>query len=574
MHSDSRLAYEGANVISAAWSDLFDRFQIVTRRARYRFVERDWQGIATDHVQRLDLYSEFVTRAERDIRSLLGDRLKSRDVWIGMRAVYSGVVHRGDTWELAETFFNSITRRIFTTVGVDPRIEFVASDYDSPPIGPTRGLTNRFDTGTTGTKVQNVIDLSGLSGLFADLEVDVERVASRLDHRADQLGTDAVTSIEMLATVFYRGSSAYLVGSMTCGTKSTPMALALVHEQSGVAVDAVLTTENELSVLFSFTRSYFHVAVSQPHDMVSYLAELMPRKRRAELFIALGFSKHGKTELFREIRGHLDTSDDRFELAAGVPGLVMVVFTLPGFDVVFKIIRDRFGEPKRITRDRVLNRYRLVFRHDRAGRLIDAQEYEHLSFPVERFDPELLDVLLDACGRTVKVEDGTVTIGHSYVERRVTPLDIYIDHFAGSAAADAAIIDYGQAIRDLAASGIFPGDLLLKNFGVTRHGRVVFYDYDELTTLDECTFRYLPVSDDPLDEIAGQPWFSVGPHDVFPEEFSRFLGLSPHLLALLEAKHNAIFDAAAWKEWQRCVADGERIEVFPYTNEQRVAAKV
>jgi isocitrate dehydrogenase kinase/phosphatase len=296
----------------------------------------------------------------------------------------------------------------------------------------------------------------------------------------------------------------------------------------------------------------------------------MPRKRRAELFISLGFNKHGKTELFRELMAHLGSSNDRFEMADGVPGLVMVVFTLPGFDVVFKVIRDRFGAPKQITRDRVMNRYRLVFRHDRAGRLVDAQEYEHLSFAAHRFDPALLDQLLEACARTVVRDGDTVHIAHAYVERRVTPLDLYVQAYVGSAA-EAAIIDYGRAIKDLAASGIFPGDMLLKNFGVTRHGRVVFYDYDELTTLDECTFRRLPMSDDPYDDMAAEPWFSTGPGDVFPEEFETFLGLSGRLGDVFRAHHSDIFEASAWREWQQRVAEGDRLEVFPYTREQRLA---
>ena len=570
MYSDSRLANEGAQVIAGAWRDLYDRFLIVTRRARHRFLESDWDGIATDHVERLDLYAEFAARVEIDIRTLLGDRLESRDVWIGMRAVYSGLNRESNAWEVAETFFNSITRRIFTTVGVDPQIEFVSSDYPAPSEPAGHGLTKRHVGGDTGDKLLAVLEQSELAAAFADLGGDIRRAAARLDERADQMGTRGVTEIDVLDSVFYRGSGAYIVGSMSCGSASTPVALALLNSDDGVRIDAVLSSENELSILFSFTRSYFHVAVTRPHDVVDYLGRLLPRKRRAELFTALGFSKHGKTELFRELRTHMDASPDRFEMAPGVAGLVMVVFTLPGFDVVFKVIRDRFGAPKQITRDRVMNRYRLVFRHDRAGRLVDAQEYEHLSFPADRFDPAVLATLLETCSRTVQLEGDTVNISHAYVERRVIPLDVYIDQFSKSSAVEAAIVDYGQAIRDLAASGIFPGDMLLKNFGVTRHGRVVFYDYDELTTLDECTFRRLPVSDDPLDEMSAQPWFSVGPGDIFPEEFATFLGLSPELRSVFEAHHSEVFEASAWQEWQRCGAEGDRIDIFPYTGRQRL----
>lgn len=570
MHSDSRLANEGAHLIAASWAAFFDRFAIITRRARHRFLERDWRHMSDDHVERLDLYTAFVNRTEADIRRLLGGRLESDVVWIGMKAVYSGLVHLRDDWELAETFFNSITRRVFATVGVDPRIEFVKSDYQSRAPGPIGQIVDHHEGGSPESLVARAMSTAGFADHFADLEGDSRMAASLLVERADQMGESRVDRLEMLRTVFYRGSGAYVVGRMWVGSEWSPIAFSLLNGPEGVRVDAVLTTENQLSILFSFTRSYFHAATERPRQMVDFLAELMPRKRRAELFISLGFNKHGKTELFRELRRHLESSSDRFEMAAGVQGLVMVVFTLPGFDVVFKVIRDRFGAPKQITRDRVMNRYRLVFRHDRAGRLVDAQEYEHLSFPADRFRPELLDILLEQCARTVSRDGDTVNIGHAYVERRVTPLDVYVSEYGG-AAGRAAIIDYGQAIKDLAASGIFPGDMLLKNFGVTRHGRVVFYDYDELSTLDECTFRTIPTSDDPYEDMSAEPWFSVGPGDVFPEEFSTFLGLSEELRATFDRHHGDIFEASAWREWQQRVARGEQLEVFPYTDDQRVA---
>ena len=569
MASDSRLANEGAHLIAASWASFFDRFAIITRRARLRFLERDWRHMSDDHVERLELYTAFVDRTEADIRRLLGDRLESEVVWVGMKAVYSGLVSVRDDWELAETFFNSITRRIFATVGVDPKLEFVESDHDSRAPGPIAGIVEHHRGTDAAELVSEAMDAAGFAEHFADLDGDAEQASRLLLGRADQMGSTEVVGLELLRTVFYRGSAAYLVGRMWTPDDWSPVAFSLMNEPGGIRIDAVLTTENQLSILFSFTRSYFHAAAGRPRQIVDFLGELMPRKRRAELFISLGFNKHGKTELYRELMQHLSGSSDRFELAAGVPGLVMVVFTLPGFDVVFKVIRDKFGAPKQITRDRVMNRYRLVFRHDRAGRLVDAQEYEHLTFRADRFQPDLLEVLLEHCSRTVSRTGDMVHIAHAYVERRVTPLDVYIGRH-GPAAGRAAIIDYGQAIKDLAAGGIFPGDMLLKNFGVTRHGRVVFYDYDELSTLDECTFRTMPVSDDPYDELSAEPWFSVGPDDVFPEEFRTFLGLSDELRAAFERHHGEIFEAEAWREWQRRVGRGERMEVFPYTDEQRI----
>jgi isocitrate dehydrogenase kinase/phosphatase len=345
----------------------------------------------------------------------------------------------------------------------------------------------------------------------------------------------------------------------------------VLNPPEGPAVDAVLLTENQVSILFSFTRAYFHVDVERPHDLVDFLRSLMPRKRLAELYTSLGYHKHGKTVLYRELIHHLARSGEVFERARGAEGLVMTVFTMPGFDVVFKVINDTFPSPKMTTPERVRGRYRLVFRHDRVGRLVDAQEFELLEFGRDRFSPELLAKLEEDCTAAVSVEEDRVVVRHAYVERRVIPLDIYVRE-ADSAAAGAAMLDYGTCIEELAAAGIFPGYLLLKNFGVTRHGRVVFYDYDELARLEDCRFRALPQPRSPEEEMAAEPWFAVGPDDVFPEEFRRFVGIEGAPRASFEAAHGQIFDPAWWRSMQDRVRAGELIPVFPYEPGARLAS--
>jgi isocitrate dehydrogenase kinase/phosphatase len=295
----------------------------------------------------------------------------------------------------------------------------------------------------------------------------------------------------------------------------------------------------------------------------------MPRKRIAELYIAIGFHKHGKTELYRDLLAHLHTTDDRFELAAGTPGLVMIVFTMPGYDVVVKIIRDRFPASKSVTRRQVMRQYRLVFRHDRAGRLVEAQEFEHLKFDRARFTEELLDELAGEATGTVEIGESDVVVHHAYVERRVTPLDVYV-RMAGKEAARVATADFGQAIKDLAATDVFPGDLLPKNFGVTRHGRVVCYDYDELSLLTELSFRDMPTSDSYDDELSDDAWFGAGPRDVFPEEFPRFISLPAELKAALEASHRDLYERSFWTEMQERIQAGELVDIFPYLADRRL----
>jgi len=247
--------------------------------------------------------------------------------------------------------------------------------------------------------------------------------------------------------------------------------------------------------------------------------------------------------------------------------MVMAVFTMPGYDVVFKVIRDRFGPAKSVTREQVKGRYQFVFEHDRAGRLVDVQEYELLEFAKSRFEPSLLEELLDECSENVTLRGSDVVIRHLYTERRVVPLNLFIRE-APEERAREAVLDFGRALRDLAATNVFPGDLLVKNFGVTRHGRVVFYDYDELCAVTDCDFRELPEEDG--DGGGDGPSFYVGPRDVFPEEFLTFLGFPAPLRRLFAESHGDLLAPRFWNEMKRRHLAGELLDLYPYPPERRL----
>jgi isocitrate dehydrogenase kinase/phosphatase len=354
-----------------------------------------------------------------------------------------------------------------------------------------------------------------------------------------------------------------VIGRIVDGQRVMPLVLAIHHQPRGLYLGAILTDPDDVSILFSYTHSEFVVRLPDPAGIIGFIRSLIPHRRLSELYNAVGFRKHGKTELYRDLARHLAETDDRFVYAPGIPGLVMIVFTLTGYDLVFKVMRDRFPPQKTITRDQVRAGYAIVSRHDRAGRLIDANEFRKLAFSVDRFAPDLLAELRDEAGRTVSVVGDQVRFDDVYVERQVTPLDLYL-RGADHEEAVAAMVDYGTAIKNLAATNIFPGDMLIKNFGVTRRGRVVFYDYDELSLLTECNFREIPETDDADDELAAAPWFGVGKGDIFPEELRSFLGVRPELRAAFEERHGDLYGTAFWRRVQDRISRGESIEIFPY----------
>lgn len=529
--------------------------------------------MAADAKLRLSVRTGAVDTMLDDIRRLLGDRLEDRLVWVSAKAVFSGLIEQRDDWELAETFFNSATRKVFATVGVDGEIEFVHSDHASPPKPADTAVFRRYEADSWLSLIEAVVrDHSELALLEQALRDGAAAAATRLQDHCASLKVDCRPTADVVTTPFFRGERAYLVGRVPvpgASPKWLPLVLCFHHDDGKLGIDAILVDEADVRLLFSFTRSYFHVDAPRPYDLVQFLKSVMPHKSRAEIYIAIGFHKHGKTELYRHALRHLATSSDCYQRAAGARGLVMAVFTMPSYPVVFKIIKDVCEYPKDCTRREVIDHYRLVFEHDRAGRLIDAQEYEYLALARRRFAPEMLDELLAVAANSVRVEGEQVVIKHCYAERRVTPLDVYVRQ-AAPAAARAAIIDYGQAIKELAVTNLFPGDLLLKNFGVTRQGRVVFYDYDEVRLLTTCRFYHLPRADDAAWETAGEPWFGVAEGDVFPEEFIHFLGLPPELQDLFCQYHGDLLTPEYWLDVQCRLNRGELFHVPPYADVNRL----
>ena len=563
--TDSRLASLGASMIASAYARYQKKRRRIDERAKTRFEQGEWAATQADSVEKLELYRIVIGEVVDEIRALMKERIHESQLWMGIKAVFSSQIAERHDWELAETFFNSVTRRIFTTVGVDPQIEFVDTDFETPPTKAGGVEYSIYENNRSLPElIETILDDYPFAAEYEDRQRDVSLITARVEESLS--GLELPTHVEravMLKPVFYRGRAAYLVGRILVGGQELPFVIGLDNPRGTIVVDAVILDENLASILFSFAYSYFRVLTDRPHDVVEFLKGIMPLKRPAELYISLGYNKHGKTELYRDLLHHLANSSDRFEIAEGVPGMVMIVFTMPGYDLVFKVIRDRFAKPKDVTRRQVMEKYRLVFRHDRAGRLIDAQEFEHLKFRRERFSASLLADLTREAAKSVEVTEEHVIIRHAYIERRLVPLNLYVNN-VDEESGRAAIRDYGQAIKDLMATNIFPGDLLLKNFGVTRHGRVVFYDYDELCLLTDCKFRRIPPAQAVEDEMAAETWFSVGDHDVFPEQFPELLGLSGALREEFLALHRDLFDVELWRKMQKCHRDGNLIRIFPY----------
>ena len=563
------LARDCARAMRDAFEDYHIRFRVAARRAARHFRACDWPAVRDGASDRLRFYSRSVDHAIASVVRRARDAASDRGLWMAMRDEYASLVEGRLDREIAATFFSSVTRRRFGTTGVDHEIEF-GQPWPPELVARADEGTTRWCDGRMGSQALAGLLLGIFGHGLADPIGDAARVGDAIARAArGAFGDDRVDGAEMLTSPFYRNKGAYLVGRLHRGNRRLPLVLALLAEDDGIVVDAVLTSSDEISVVFGFAWTYFNVDVQCPAAIVAFLSELMPLKRIDELYTSIGYNKHGKTELYRTIVRHLDARGATFEEAPGVKGLVMSVFTLPSLNIVLKIIKDRIGAPKRTTRQHVVDRYRRVFLSDRVGRLADAQLFQGLALPRRCFSTRLFDELRSVAPSVVHGDNERVILEHVYTERRVRPLNLYLQEVDGSAA-EAAVIDYGQAIKDLAAANIFPGDLLLKNFGVTRHGRVIFYDYDELMPLTECRFRPFPTPRSIDDELSAEPWYSVGEHDVFPEEFAPFMVPAGSLRDAFLDAHAELLDPDWWCAVQERVSAGELVDTFPYPAERRL----
>ncbi len=576
-------ARQGAALIHAGFTQYNQQFRAITQRARSRFEQRQWPQQQTDLVERIELYDSHIAETSQRLVETLGEHVSRRDIWEAIKPAFEASIASQLDQELYKTWFNTLTRRFFKTRGVDAAIEFVALDIEPTDRikHPVARLAYSVSEDLPDLFRRILLDTS-FSVPYAHIDVCADVAAEALRTQLASWGERPARAVELLETRFYRERRAYLVGRVFGESEYTPFVIALANRDHGVVIDAVITQRADIAQLFGFTRSYFLADFETVGDAVVFLKTLLPKKAVDEWFAVLGRLKQAKTERYRLFFRHLEkTASERsgadassnvieqFVHAPGERGMVMAVFHLPSYPLVFKLIRDRFAPVKTMARSDVMAKYQLVFKHDRAGRLVDAQEFRHLRFPRRQFEQSLLTELVEGCRESVFEDGDDIVLMHCYVERYLRPLNLFVKETTPELAMR-ALLDYAQSIKDLAMSNIFPGDLLLKNFGVSRHGRAIFYDYDELCMVSECRFRQLPQPSDNDEEMHHGAWYYVADNDVFPEQFPRFLGLTAEQERILIDTHGEIFDVRWWLALQERFRLGTPPEIAPYAAHLRL----
>ncbi|MEK0433130.1 MAG: hypothetical protein RL700_1337 [Pseudomonadota bacterium] len=587
---DSTVAYGIAQAMMDGFNRHYQLFRQESAKAKERFEQQDWHGQQRAQRERIEFYDLRVKECSARLETEFQAAQQPPDIWQQVKLHYIGLLVDHFQPELAETFFNSVTTKILDRsyfqnefIFVRPAVSTEYIESDDPNALPTYqawypSTDNLHDT------IVRIVRHFNLKGEFADLPRDAHDILRNVQMRLDQTRLRANFQIQVLSSLFYRNKAAYIVGKVINGFVEIPFALPILHNPHGqLVIDAALFGEDDFLMLFSFARAYFLVDMDIPSAYVQFLRSLMPRKPRAEIYNALGLAKQGKTLFYRDLLYHQRHSTDKFRIAPGIKGMVMLVFDQPSFPFVFKIIKDFYPPPKDTTREQIQGKYLLVKQHDRVGRMADTLEYSNVAFPRERFEDELIEEIQKYAPSQIEInirpDNGKqeVVIKHAYIERRMIPLNIYLqeafdtglDEPRAKTQMERAVIEYGNAIKDLVAANIFPGDMLWKNFGITRHGKVVFYDYDEIEYITDCNFRRVPPPRHEEDEMSGEVWYHVGPRDVFPETFGPFLLGNPAVREVFMKHHADLLDAEFWQKHKEKIAQGHVHDVFPYEADKR-----
>ena len=365
---DSTVAYSIAKAMVDGFNRHYRLFRTESARAKHRFETGDWHGQQRAQRERIEFYDLRVRECSKRLEREFKAGKQPMDEWQQIKLHYIGLLVDHHQPELAETFFNSVTTKILHRsyfqndfIFVRPAVSTEYIENGEPDTRPTyRAYYPTRDT-LHGELMRMVGDFD-LRVPFADLTRDCIWVQQALQERLGDAKLRANFQIQVLTGLFFRNKGCYIVGKMINGFNEFPFSLPVLYTKNPrdgsvyipqLVIDAVLLSEDDLLLLFSFARAYFMVDMEIPSAYVQYLRSMMPRKPRNEIYNALGLAKQGKTLFYRDFLHHLRHSSDKFRIAPGIKGMVMLVFDLPSFPYVFKVIKDYYPPQKDTTRQHI-----------------------------------------------------------------------------------------------------------------------------------------------------------------------------------------------------------------------------
>ncbi|MBF0385610.1 MAG: bifunctional isocitrate dehydrogenase kinase/phosphatase, partial [Candidatus Omnitrophica bacterium] len=580
----SREVDHAAIAIKVAFDMYRAKFEEINHGTKLRFERRKWAEIIENAVKTINLYPESLSKIEQDVEAMLGEKKYDRELWMEIKQSYKRYVIERYEADLAMTFFYSVMRRVFQKIGQPIEYE----DDGILEKGPIKGYRQVYLTYTRKdelSRAELIADILSELGFDEEIytpsqiETDAKKIAARIEASLkDHLGHANFDSIEILKPVFYRNKGSYVVGRIRFGNLIIPLVISLRNERSrGIYARSIIMDDNELLAIFGGTRSGFQVEIEQYRELTDFIQTILPSRERLDIYSLLGLLQPVKVKLNHDIQRHLRESKESFVVTEGEKGWVMVVFTLPTYPYVFKVIADHSEKETFFGRDSVAGKYRMVNRMDRVGRMLNAIAFTDLRFKKDMFSKELLDELIARAPSVTAINDNEVILRQVYVERKVVPALVHLKRNKDDPKEIKRILkEFGDLIKDLAFAGIWIGDMKLKNTGITQSGRLMSFDYDELGQLTDYTFMenapfYSPAGEDEHWSRNSDYMDKVIYKKVFLYDFSviagelRGIGIANdhEYLEYFREVHADLFIESFWQDIQGKIKQGYILDYAP-----------
>lgn len=572
--SEAEKAEALARIILGAFDDYYTRSRTIPWLAKQAFETRDWPRAVELSQERLAIYSISIHKVVPILKRSIHESDQNGGFWDKVEARFRALVASRYEADLALAYLASVRRRVHRDV-------WVPAAHERPRSAAARpDLLRRFETPGRMTRelVEAILAVPDIKAPFRDLAGDAARVAERINQ---ELGIDAdrpLTRVEVVDAGFYRNRGAYIVGALEVaghtGPQIGPLALALLHREGGVEVDAVILRETTLRHVFSSTLANFHVTVTAYHELVDYLYALMPTRPRGLHYSTVGYNHVGKLAVMEQITTGLAPGRATLDHAPGPRGSVAMALTTPALQYVLKVIRDKPTESYKWGRfegvESVLAKYRSVHELNRSGSMLDNIVYTNLSLPRAIFGAAVVEEMLADAGQSVSLHGDGVFFRHLIVQRKLVPVPLYLETCTRREA-EMVVIRLGQCIRNNAATNVFNKDLDGRNYGVSSLRFVYLFDYDAVESLTDVKVRTNLDREEGEEDIPG--WFFEEGIIFLPEELEMHLRLPDRdLRRLFRAAHGELFTVDYWTRMQRWLREGRvpRVRTYPRATQLRL----
>jgi isocitrate dehydrogenase kinase/phosphatase len=565
---------------AATW--LYDEYHLFYKEflnildlAKLAFEKRDFASSIRVSSRRLSLYSISITEIGNRLKLKFPEIHKDIDQWWEVESCYQGLIQGEYDEDIARAYLHSLRRKIYQGEWRPTDYSFTEMDSAAGELSAQIVKSIELDGGLTKTVVREILNIPEFTSSYADIDDDSGRILDRVVGNLSRSPRNAqrLVRVEMINTGFYRNRGAYLVGRLVFEDgRLAPLIIALLNDESGIYVDAVLTSETYAHNIFSSTLANFHVTSSYYHEVSAVLKSIMPRRPLGLHYSTIGYNHLGKVAVMRELESELVGTGMVLETAVGSKGTVAMGFASQNSAYNLKVIRDKptrqykWGEFEGL--ESVIRKYTRVHEINRTGSMLDSIIYYNVRLDRRWFSSDLLTELLSNASMSVSLTGDDVIFKYLIVQIKLTPLTVYLEN-ASEKQAETVIVNLGYCIKNNAAANIFNKDLDARNYGVSAFSMVYLFDYDALEELKEVKIRTNLDREDGEEDIPD--WYFEDGVVFLPEELVSGLCIPQRRLCDLFARRHAnLLTTAYWNEIQQDLLAGTVPRVSVYPDSERV----